>query len=164
MATWEVFAFTPKILVQLDTLCSFLFFFPSTARLLKFTWCLPIATSYYGYIFFQFPVQWLVARLVAQKDKCRSINYKPVIQYTHHNCNLKSVYSVLYLCTKAAAVQIFSGTCFFSAMTFFNQSDRWPPKSRRQLLAFLEAVWQTHHCENSKEKVCTILKEKFKGW
>lgn len=161
MATLEVFAFTRKMLVQLDILCPFIFFFPSTASLLKLAWCLPIATHYYGYIFFKFPVQWLVARLVAQKDKCWSINYKQVIQYTHHYCNLKSVYSVLYLCTRAAAVQIFTGTCVFSAMTFFNQSDSWPPSHEDNFLHFLKL--SDKHIIVKTPRKCTILKEKFKG-
>lgn len=147
-ATSDVFAFTPKILVQLDAFYPFIFFFPSTASLLKFACCCNQLLWVHS---FQFPVQRLVARLVAEKDKCWSINYRQIIQYTHHYCNLKSLYSVLYLCTRAAAVQIFTGTSLFSAMTFFNPSHRWPP-SHENIFLHLLKLSDKHDCENSTKK------------
>ena len=108
--------------------------------------------------FFQLPVQWLLARLLAQKDKCRSINYTQVIEYTHHYCNLQSVYSVLYLCTRAAAVHIFTGTYFLQWLSLTKVTGDPPVMKTISCISWScltnTALWKL------QEKLCTILKEK----
>lgn len=136
-ATLKVFAFTPKILVQLDTLCPLMVFLPSTGSSLKLAWCLPIATHFFS------NSNTMTSCKISSTHKCQSINHK----YTHHYCHLKSVHA-LNLCTRAAMSR--SSPELDSSLQWLSLTKvRADPQS--QFLPFLEAVWQTHCCAKPKE-------------
>lgn len=111
--TLKVFAFTPKILVQLDTLCPLMVFFPSTGSSLKLVWCLPIVTLF-------FPnSNTMTSYKISSTHKCQSINHREVRPPLLPSEICTCIASVHQSCCE----QNLTRTCFFSAVTFFNQSE-----------------------------------------